>query len=374
MGEQEPNDQEKKPENAHEQLSSGSSSNTEQRANECILRAFNTERKTEGFDAFDPSGYLELYYSALLPEVAVQLKDLIKKIETREGIKTMISLQDLGQLLISEKKEQNFETLENYLIYDFMIRKVVPRILQDIPEDHLRILDVGGGPSIYQHIPLFGIADTIRHGEFLSQNREVVKKWKSGEKGHEWQTFFQCWKISQRQSLAEMGGDPEIKARIEQMLGMEDTALEDMLRASLTEVMSIDVFRTDLGIEEQESTQDLSHVSREGSVELLTSNFCIESATADIATWQNGIKNISAQVLPGKFLSMTAIRNAEWYKVGETRMDAVSIDADRLALELMSQNFEILELTELIGTQEQKEKDGYDGMIFVLAKKKEAPK
>lgn len=123
-----------------------------------------------------------------------------------------------------------------------------------------------------------------------------------------------------------------------------------------------------MGLELDTNNFDLvNSSSREAAIQVVTSNFTIESATDDKNKWQQGMINIMKKVGPSGFLSLSAIRNSTWYKVGQERMPAVSVNENDLAKILEDNDFRIIELKSLEGSDSNKV--GYDGMIFVLAQK-----
>ncbi len=318
--------------------------------------------------------YLKEFYPELKPDLAIRIMEIVKSNERDVSGVTTTDIKGIKEDL--EKNsihlgEKALESLENCVILDFMLRKALPLILEAKPEDHLKILDVGGGPTIYQHIALMGIADSIVHAEFLSENREEVEKWKQGKSEFVWSSFLETFtsylkehpEISAGEKTAE-----DVKDRFAKMSASSAQELEDILRDKVKEVISCDVFREDLGMGEDRVNSDLLNFGREGYGQLITSNFCIESATADRGLWEKGIKNVSKKVSENGFLMMTAIRNAKWYKVGYEKMDAVPISAHDLYAELEKNGFDIVTSSELVGSNQ--EEVGYDGMVFVLARKK----
>jgi hypothetical protein len=329
------------------------------------------QKLCEPFDAFNPISYLEEFYPELNPEFALRVMQTIERVEKVEAEKTVIDIQTIKELLEKESVnlgEKALESLENCAILYFMLRKAVPEILKDRPEDHLNILDVGGGPTIYQHIPLMGIANSITHSEYLGVNRQEIQSWKEGISDFDWKSFFSTFQLylQTHPDIAD-SGTREVQERFKEMALEETSILEDKLREKIVGILPVNVFREDLGMEDNQKDFDVVNVGREGSVELITSNFCIESATANYALWQQGVENVTSKVPKGGFLLMTAIRNADWYKVGDEQMPAVPVNADNLSVELENQGLEIRNISELVGSD--KGVVGYDGMVFVLAKR-----
>lgn len=345
---------------------SGSISEHEEKAVAVVI-----EKLNQPFEAFNTLSYLKEFYPDSDPVFALRAMQIIENSEQIQKNKTVIDIRVIKELLSKEYvnfNEKVLESLENCCITDFMLRKAVPEILKDIPDDHLNILDVGGGPTIYQHIPLMGVADSITHSEYLESNRNEIKKWREGISDFSWRSFFDTFQayLKSHPNISK-AATQEVQDRFRQMAQEENTILENQLRGKIRDILPVDVFREDLGMGENEKRFDLVNVGREGSAQIITSNFCVESATADNNEWKRGIENITSRVPQGGFLLMTAIRNANWYKVGDERMNAVPVNAENLSAELKQQGFEIRNISELIGSEQ--EVVGYDGMVFILAKR-----
>ena len=118
-------------------------------------------------------------------------------------------------------------------------------------------------------------------------------------------------------------------------------------------------------IDDQKSYEFVNSATRESAIELVTSNFTIESATSDKDKWRDGMQHIMDKVKSCGYLAISAIRNSSWYKVGGEKMPAVAINETELAEVLTANGFKILDQRVLEGSN--KEKDGYDGMIFIFA-------
>jgi len=137
------------------------------------------------FDTFDCLDYLNEFYPQLDLENFEKISEAIVNIESIEQT-SLIDINKLSEFITDEKLTIN---LENYAIYDFIFRKAIPQILKFKPDDHLSVLDVGGGPTVYQHFPLIGISDSIVHCEYLSDNRDEITKFITGESKFDWHTY-----------------------------------------------------------------------------------------------------------------------------------------------------------------------------------------
>jgi hypothetical protein len=335
------------------------------------ITVLGTEKET--FErGFDPREYLKTYYP-IPPDVAKILwaSEIVKQgysANPRMNIRSMV-----------EKFNVSPEIAENIAIFDFQ-KAVSKKLLSAYPQDNIEVLDVGGGPTVYQHIAMSLQAGNITHSEFLEQNRKEVMSWLNNEEGaYNWDGYFDLIKTmfsndqEYQQILAEQLKSEDEKTREHALLvkNLIDGNTENFkahLRSELGQnVVHGDVFVPDLGLEKAKK-YDVATQGREGAVEMLTSNFTIESATGDRAKWEQGMKNITAKIKNGGFLALTAIRNAEWYAVGKEKMPAVKVNEDDLKELLEREGFEIMEMRILEGSDQ--ENVGYDGMVFVFAQKK----
>lgn len=325
-------------------------------------------------DKFGPKDYIGNYY----PEDFDIDKFVWSLSKIRKGFddSDRVDITELAEITNMEH-----EAIENIAIFEFQ-RKVSAQLLEAFPKDNIKVLDVGGGPTIYQHIAIALEAGNITHSEFLEQNRLEVMAWINDEKGgHNWDSYFTLI----QKVLAE---DKEYQAVLDKQVESDDKdisdnahrikdiiasksidALKNKLKDSLKKVVFGDVFDNNLGLGSDTDNFDLvNSSSREAAVEIVTSNFTIESATGDKNKWQQGMLNIMNKVGPGGFLSLSAIRNSTWYRVGEEKMPAVSVDEGDLEKILDGGGFKVIELKTLEGSDV--DKVGYDGMVFVLAQKK----
>jgi hypothetical protein len=133
-------------------------------------------------------------------------------------------------------------------------------------------------------------------------------------------------------------------------------------------VVPCDVFSSSL---EPEDTHELSWLIKKytnnGLPEVVSAHFLVESATESYERWQQGVKYLIQNVVSQGYFLMTAIRHASWYRVGEKKVQAVSID-ERDIQGLLEENGIVIECIQVLTGSDQ-EQHGYDGMIFVFGKK-----
>ncbi len=331
--------------------------------------SFDVQSGESVFADFDSLDYQRRFYPPMSPEISETVNEVIRSLERKEDAVKQIDINEILKRVRAKHPvtEDINEGIENYCIYDFMLRKVLPIILESYPEDHLRVLDVGSGPVIYQLIPFAGISDSIVLSDFLEQNRLELERWKRAQSDFDWSTFFEYVRryMTEHEEVVEHGGE-EVRQRLKEIRSAEPADFENLLRSKIQGIVPVDVFKERLNLG-ADTNFDLVNVSQQGSAQLITSNFCIESATADEETWRRGLSNVASCVTEGGFLLMTCIRNADEYPVGDKKMPAVPVDADLVTQELTQLGFKIKSISELVGSR--KEEVGYDGMVFVLAKK-----
>lgn len=338
-----------------------------------IAPALFTEKEKKTFEeSFDPREYTRTYYP-LLPD-AVQFF-LDSGIVSQDRSKN--SRMDLRQMV--KKFNVPLEVAENIAVLDFQ-KAIAKRLLLEYPQNTLNILDVGGGPTIYQHIAISLQADNITHSEFLEKNRKEVIAWLNNEEdAYNWDGYFDLIKTMFRRDeeyqhiLNERLKSEDERARnyaalIKNLIVGDTENFKAHLRKKLRQhVVYGDVFAPDLGLPHGNPC-DIASQEQADSIEMLTSNFAMESATGDKTTWEQGMKNITAKIKAGGFFALTAIRNAKWYAVGKEKMPAVQVNEEILKEILGREGFEIVEMRVLEGSDQ--ESVGYDGMVFIFAQKK----
>lgn len=273
------------------------------------------------------------------------------------------------------------EVVENAVIFCFLER-VASRLLEIFPRGDAMLLDVGGGPTLYQHIPLCLNVATIVHGDFLPENqREVLMYLDHDSRAYSWKNYFSMVQKmlrenEQYQSLLDVQGlsnDDTIKDHAEclkEILFSNGTeAFEGRLRQALKRnVISCDVFSPDLERDGQSLlAQILENTTRRGFPDIISAHFLVESATGDYEQWEKGVAHLVDLLPKGGCFIMTAIRNASWYRVGVEKVPAVSVNEQMIEKFLEEHGIVVEDMWVLLGSD--KENHGYDGMVFVFARK-----
>lgn len=232
---------------------------------------------------------------------------------------------------------------ENRSLLEFFVEAY-----SDIPTN-FQLLEFGGGPTIYQLITASKHAKEIHFSDHLDTNLTEIKLWKENkQKVFDWNNFF-------REALALEGeknvNDIKIKKR------------EEILRKKITKFLHCDAFQANPLGEDNAKRYDVVSV-----------NFVAESITDNHKTWKEILKNICSLIKPRGYLIMTALKGANYWHVGDKLFPAVELTEKHISTALRELGFkEDLLLMRSVKAEYLKEKgkssQGYEGMIFLRAKK-----
>ena len=102
-----------------------------------------SDESAELKSGFSSKGYLEAYYRPMDANKMVAAMQ-----ELRMDDRSVMDIREVQRGF----PELNEQEIENLFILSFH-EEVALELMRRHPEDGLRVLDVGGGPTIYQHIP-----------------------------------------------------------------------------------------------------------------------------------------------------------------------------------------------------------------------------
>lgn len=152
-------------------------------------------------------------------------------------------------------------------------------------EKNLKMLDLGGGPCIYQDISASGNAEEIIFSEYLESNCNEVRDWLDGAlSAFDWSVYF------------------SIVAKWEKKK-MED--LEARVRERIKAVIHCDLMK-DLVLEDEKYN---------GYFDLAISAFCVEGVTADKKEFNKFFPRIRKLMKDGGQFIGTVVRNCRGCKV-----------------------------------------------------------
>jgi len=208
-------------------------------------------------------------------------------------------------------------------------------------KDTARILEFGGGPTLYQIISAAKYPVAIDFSDYLDGNLHEIEIWLQNQPGmFSWDDYI-------RYVLDREGEPSDFRAR-------EQRA--HLIRTKVQRLLSCDAKQADpLG------------ANYRARYDVVSVNFVLESITTEMAEWDRLIDNVTSLVRPDGYLLMCAITGATYYRVGDRFFPAVPISPELLEGKLQQQHFSILRSHAI--KAEQKDQQGYDGICMMLARK-----
>lgn len=209
-----------------------------------------------------------------------------------------------------------------------------------------RLLEYGGGPTIYQLLSLAGNVSEIDFTDYLESNLAQVKSWvKAKKSAHNWLPFVRV------ALYYEYGSMPTTNAV---------SARERKVRSLLKSFGRVDAFNP-----KNDHTAYPKY-------DVVSTNFVAESISSNKTEWRRSLGSIVNYVDDNGWLVMTAIRNASYWRSGDESFASYAIQKKDLEQELKKMGFKIVISRQIDADQTDPthpEYEGYDGMVFVLAQR-----
>ncbi len=201
--------------------------------------------------------------------------------------------------------------------------------------DGLRLLEIGGGPTIYQLISASRRVREIVFTDYLESNLAEVREWLRETPGaFDWAPYL------------------ERVARLEVEEAPDAAALAARVRSRITRLVYCDLTRSNPF--EPEVLSDFDVVS---------SAFCLEGITQDRRMFAVFLRRLAPLVRKGGTLVATVVRESEAYKVGSRYFPACPLDEGRLAGALEASGFGDVHIRSL----RTDEGHGYTGIMAATA-------
>jgi hypothetical protein len=215
-----------------------------------------------------------------------------------------------------------------------------------LPND-LRILEYGGGPTVYQLLSYAIKARSIVFGDYLQSNTDAVRDWDMSTPGsHDWSPF----------TIAAIAAETGVEPSAEHA-----NKREALLKEKISSFVRVNAF------DKSQDTLDESEV-----FDLVSTNFVAESISSTHEQWSLALGNITSRVAVGGWLSMTVIRNASYWVSGGKRYPGFPVGQDDVVGALTSLGFDVKLVDQIdadIIDPSDPAYEGYDGMVFVLAQR-----
>ncbi len=163
-----------------------------------------------------------------------------------------------------------------------------------------KILDLGGGPCLYQDISASRRASEIVFSEYLETNRRAIRAWLDrSQEAFDWKTYFR---------------------EVARMENADAASVEERLRRAITRVIPCDLTKDDV----------LENSAGE-RFDIIISAFCIEGITGDFHAFCKFLPRIMSLLLPGGHFIGSVVRNCRSCKV--CGIDFVVTPLDEASLE-----------------------------------------
>lgn len=184
-----------------------------------------------------------------------------------------------------------------------------------IPDAHL-MLELGGGPTIYQIISAAPHTDEIHFADYVSENLQAIEAWRDAHpRAYDWSPFV-------RRAL-ELEGRAADDAAVAQR--------EAIIRSKLARFLFTDAL-----------AEEPIGPSRE-IYDKVAVNFVLEGITDSYDEWQRALVRLASLVRVGGHFIYAAVIDSTYWFIGGVRYPNLSISESRLRAALPAGQFEIEE-------------------------------
>jgi hypothetical protein len=202
------------------------------------------------------------------------------------------------------------------------------------------VIEIGGGPTIYQLIPIASLCDRIVFADYLAANLDQVRMWASNAPGSfDWSAYI----ARSLQYENKEYGPEAVKAR------------ENAIKGKLASFVYCDALLPD-PIGEQ-----YRH-----SFDLVSSHYVAESIAHSKPDWKRAMDNILSLVKRDGYICMSFITGADRWRLSGEWHPACKLTEDDVATYLRDHGFEILKLAHIPAAVSDPNADGFYGYTGVL--------
>jgi hypothetical protein len=201
------------------------------------------------------------------------------------------------------------------------------------------LLEVGGGPTIYQLISASRCVSRIVFSEFLEANRNEVRNWLARSPlAFDWGEYLQFVAMLE----------------IDQTIGTPHEHVECRLRDRIAAVVPCDL-----------SLPNPLAPNQHPPFDVVSSSFCIEGIKGDGVSFHSFLKNAISQLKPGGTLVLALVKDCCHYKVGDQRFPAFPVNEMSMECLLRQLGFSEISLQSYMADGSQ----GYSGLMGITAVK-----
>jgi len=189
-----------------------------------------------------------------------------------------------------------------------------------LAKKNLRVLEFGGGPSIFDLIPAAPYAEEIIFAEYSEKNREEVVKWlQKSPESHDWLPYFKFVV----QTLEGKNSDEEVAIR------------ESELRKKIKHILPCDI-----GWEDPVKWPS-SWSSQSAMFDVVTTSLCLEACVTSDEGYRHAIAKMKKYLKPGGYLVMYGVLGETYYMVGQERFYCFPLSKDLIEQTLTNEGFKI---------------------------------
>ncbi len=202
-----------------------------------------------------------------------------------------------------------------------------------------RLLEFGGGPTIYQILSAARSMKEIVFAEYLDCNRKELVKWLFGSADAvDWNAYLDY--VSMLENI-------EVKAESREQLTKR-------VASRLTQIVECDAYMP-----------NILSPRRFQPFDVVSSSFCLECITGDESQFVNFMLKLSACLRVDGTLVLALLKNASSYKVGNKLFPVFPLTEPYIAALLKTLNFGEIDMRTAPAEADQ----GYEGLIALTAKK-----
>lgn len=233
---------------------------------------------------------------------------------------------------------------ENHGLLDFFVHAY------DEVSPNSVMLEFGGGPTVYPLISASQKVKEIHFADYIDLNLREVQLWQSADlEAFDWSRFF-------KKALKLEGVGRLTKRQIDGRM--------QLVRQKMVRFMHCNAFR-----------KDPIDKRFRGYYDVINTNFVTESVTSSPKTWERLLANVCSLLKEDGLLVMTAIKDAQYYRIGDKIFPAVKINEEDMVRVLTKLGFQksdisVYSIPAEVVDEELKGYTGYKGIIFLKARKK----
>ncbi|MEV4538259.1 guanitoxin biosynthesis pre-guanitoxin forming N-methyltransferase GntF [Asanoa sp. NPDC049518] len=204
------------------------------------------------------------------------------------------------------------------------------------------ILYFGVGPTLHHVFAAAEVASEIHLGDFLHSNLAELQRWiDRAPDAHDWRPFVRY--TLRCEGVSEPTED-------------EVTLREDLTRKKITDLIQVDA---------------RVHRPTDRRYATVISPYCADSATDNLETWRELMRNITGLVSPGGLFITAALHRCTAYTVGDRRFPSANVSEADLRASLRP-DFEVLDDSVEVCSTGQQTAHGYASVLLASARKRGA--